>query len=143
MLCTKLHSPQEPTIFIWLVHQIVLHWVKSQKQLPAFVCHRITEIQLTFLTAEWTYCPTLKKPTDLLTKGLLLTLISSSLWQNGPTRLTTPDKWPLFDQSLLPPLLVAAAVATKIVPTDPATPTGGCTLVSALHNLTQSLQYPL
>ena len=43
---------KNPPIFIWSDTQIVLYWVKSQKQLPAFVCHRITEIQVTLPTAE-------------------------------------------------------------------------------------------
>ena len=124
----------DPPIFIWSDSQIVLHWVKSQKQLPAFVRHRITEIQLTLPTAEWKYCPTLENPADLLTRGITTeTLTSSSLWQNGPAWLTTPDRWPLFDQPPLPPLLVAAAVATDFVPADPATPTVGLHCVILLN----------
>ena len=62
----------------------------------------------------------------MFTSGITAeTLMSSSLWQNGPTWLTTPDRWPSFDQPPLPPLLVAAAVATEFVPADPATPTVG------------------
>ena len=124
----------DPPIFIWSDSQIVLHWVKSQKQLPAFVRHRITEIQLTLPTAEWKYCPTLENPADLLTRGITTeTLTSSSLWQNGPAWLTTPDRWPLFDHPPLPPLLVAAAVATDFVPADPATPTVGLHCVILLN----------
>ena len=81
-------------------------------------------MHLTLPTAEWRYYPTLENPADLLTRGVTAeTLISSSLWQNGPSWLTTPDRWPLFDQPPLPPLLVAAEVTTKFVPGDPATPT--------------------
>ena len=117
---------QEPSIFIWSDSQIVLHWVKSQKQLPAFVCHRITEIQSLLPTAEWKYCPTLENPADLLTRGITTeALMSSSLWQNGPAWLTTPNNWPSFDQPILPSLLVAAATASEFVPAKPYTPAVG------------------
>ena len=107
---------------------------EESKQLPAFVHHRITDIQSTLPTAEWRYCPNLENPADLLTRGVTAdTLLSSSLWQNGPTWLTTPDRWPSFDQLPLPPLLVAAAVATEFVPADPATPTVGLHCVILLN----------
>ena len=125
---------KDPPIFIWSDSQIVLHWVKSQKQLPAFVRHRINEIQTTLSTADWRYCPTLENPADLLTRGITAdTLISSSLWQNGPTWLTTPDKWPLFKQPPLPRLVIAAAVAIEFVPADPATSTLGLLCVILLN----------
>ena len=46
---------------------------------------------------------------------------SSTLWQNGSEWLTTPDKWPSFLnlQPSIPPLVVAAAVATEFIPTEP------------------------
>ena len=91
-------------IFMWSDSQIVLHWIKSQKQLPAFVHHRITEIRSKLPTAEWRYCPTPENPADLLTRGIdAEALLSSMLWKNGPTWLTTADKWPLFNQPPLPP----------------------------------------
>ena len=96
-LCAELHSLKHPPIFIWSDSQIVLHWVKSQKQLPAFVRHRITEIRETLPTAEWRYCPTFENPADLLTREITTeTLMSSPLWQMEPTWLTTPDRWLLF-----------------------------------------------
>ena len=92
--------------------------------MPAFVHHRITEIRSKLPTAEWRYCPTLENPADLLIRGIdAEPLLSSTLWKNGPTWLTTADKRPLFDQPLLPPLLVAAAVATDFIPADSTIPT--------------------
>ena len=117
---------QDPPIFVWSDSQIVLHWIKSQKLLPAFVRNRITEMQSQLPTAEWRYCPTLENPADLLTRGITTdALISSSLWQNGPAWITTPTRWPSFDQPILPPLLVAAAVATEFVPAEPDKPAVG------------------
>ena len=73
---------KDPPIFVWSDSLIVLHWAKSQKQLPPFVHHHINEIQSTLPTAEWRYCPTLENPADLLTRGITTdTLISSSIWQ--------------------------------------------------------------
>ena len=124
----------DPSIFIWSDSQIVLHWVKSQKELPAFVRHRVTEIQSSLPTAVWKYCPTLENPADLLTRGITTeALMSSSLWQNGPAWLTTPNNWPSFDQPNLPPLLVAAATASEFVPAEPDTPAVGIHCVVSLN----------
>jgi len=71
---------QDPSILIWSDSQIKLYCMKSQKQLPAFVHHRITEIQSLLPTAEWKYCPTLENPANLLTRGITAkALMSSSL----------------------------------------------------------------
>ena len=125
---------QDPPIFVWSDSQIVLHWIKSQKLLPAFVRNRITEMQSQLPTAEWRYCPTLENPADLLTRGITTdALISSSLWQNGPAWITTPTRWPSFDQPILPPLLVAAAVATEFVPAEPDKPAVGLHCIISLE----------
>ena len=114
---------QDPPVFIWSDSQIVLQWIKTQKQLPAFVHHRITEIRSLLPNATWRYCPTLENPTDLLTRGITTqSLISSTLWQHGPEWLTTPEQWPTFQQPPLPTLVVAAAVATEFVPTERTPP---------------------
>ena len=77
--------------------------------------------------------PPLRTPQTCSLGESPLTLISSSIWQNGPTWLTTPDKWPLFDQPPLPQLIVVAAVATEFVPADPATSTLGLHCVILLN----------
>jgi len=82
-------SLQNIPIVIWSDSQIVLHWIKSQKQLPAFVRNRIAEMKSQSPNVEWTYCPTLENPADLLTRVITTNaLISSSLWKNG--RLGSP-----------------------------------------------------
>ena len=103
---------------MWSDSQIVLHWMKSQKPLPAFVRHRITEMNSLLPNATWNYCPTAENPADLLSRGTTTAaLISSSLWHHGPKWLTTPHQWPSFHPPPLPPLVLAAAVATEFVPT--------------------------
>ena len=52
--------------------------------------------------------------------------------QNGPAWITTPDRWSSFDQPTLPPLLVAAAVASEFVPAEPDTPTVGLHCIISL-----------
>ena len=84
-------------------------------------------------TAEWRYCLTLENPADLLTREITTdALISSSLWKNGPAWITTPHRWPSFDQPSLPPLLVAATVASEFVPAEPDTPTVGLHCIISL-----------
>ena len=69
--------------------QIVLQWIKTQKQLQAFVHHRITEIRSLLPNATWRYCPTLENPADLLTRGITTqSLLSSTLDQNGSPHLS-------------------------------------------------------
>ena len=60
------------TPYLWTDSQIVLYWLQSNKNLYAFVTHRVTEIyQLTY-DATWSFCPTLDNPANLLTWGSFL-----------------------------------------------------------------------
>ena len=59
---------QDSPVYIWSDCQIVLHWVQSEKQLPAFVSHRANEMKPQLPAASWLYCPTLENPADLLTR---------------------------------------------------------------------------
>jgi len=66
------------TVHMWSDRQIVLHWIKSQKSLPAFVRHCTTEI-LSFLPrTNWSYCPTSEKPADLLSRDTTTEVLRSS-----------------------------------------------------------------
>lgn len=80
-----------PPIFLWSDSQIVLHWIKSQKPLPPFVRHRITEMNSLLPDAIWNCRPTVENPADLLSRGTTYeSLMCSSLWHQGPKWLTTP-----------------------------------------------------
>ena len=119
-------SLRDPPVCIWSDSQIVLHWVYSEKQLLAFVQHRVSEMKSQHPTASWRYSPTLENPADLLTRGTMFQLLkSSSLWQHGPSWLTTPDQWPAFQLSPISPLYTAAAIATKFIPQEPSPPAHG------------------
>ena len=110
-------SVHNPPTFMWSDSQIVLHWIKRQKPLPAFVRHCITEMNSLLPHATWNYCPTAENPAHLLSRGTTTkTLMSSSLWQHGPEWLTMPHQWPSFQLQPLPSLTLASAVATEFVP---------------------------
>ncbi|XP_065893435.1 uncharacterized protein [Dysidea avara] len=128
-------SLQDPPVYIWSDNQIVLHWDQSEKQLPAFVHHRVSEMKSQLPTASWQYCPTLGNPADLLTRGITLQLLkSSSLWQHGTSWLTTPDQWPVFQLSPLSPLFIAAAIATEFVSQEPSPPALGLHCIMSINN---------
>ena len=113
-------------IYIWSDSQIVLHWIKSHKPLPVFVRHRTTEMNSLLPSANWNYCPTSENSADLLSRGTSTeALMSSSLWNYGPKWLTTPSQWPSFQPPPLPPLVLAAAVATEFIPTQRPPPNLG------------------
>jgi len=127
-------SLQDPPVYIWSDSQIVLHWVQSEKQLPAFVQRRVGEMKSQHPTASWQYCPTLDNPADLLTRGTTFQLLkSSSLWQHGPSWLTTPDQWPVFQLPPLSPLFIAAAIATEFVPQEPSPPAQGLNCIMSIE----------
>ena len=127
----------DPPTFIWSDSQIVLHWVRSQKPLPTFVRHRVIEMKSLLPNATWNYCPTAENPADLLSRGTTTeVLTSSSLWQHGPKWLPTPNKWPSSQLPPIPPLVLAATVATEFVPTVPTLPDTGlhCIILIDRHS---------
>lgn len=130
-------SVHNPTVFMWSDSQIELHWIKSQKPLPAFVHHRITEVNSRPPNAIWNHCPTADNPADLLSRDTTTAaLMSSSLWQQGPKWLTIPHQWPSPQLPPLQPLVLAAAVATEFVPIEQAPPDLG------LHCIFPSVAMP-
>ena len=84
----------------------ILQWLA---QLPrtwnTFVANRVSQIQETLPRSDWKHVPTAVNPADLASQGVLAdTLISSSLWWNGPDWLTKDERnWP----NLLPSLFEA------------------------------------
>ena len=124
----------DPSIFIWSDSQIVLHWVSSQKPLPTFVNHRITEIKSLLPNAIWKYCPTAENPADLLSRGTTTeALMSSSLWNHGPKWLPDPTEWPQSQLLPISPLVLAAAVETEFAPSEPKLPDTGLHCVISIN----------
>jgi len=109
------------SVFMWSDSQIALHWIKNKKSLPVFVWNRVTEMNSLLPDAVWNYCP--DNPVDLLMRRTTTELLMSShLWKNSPKWLTTPDHWPSHQLPPLPPLVLAAEVATEFVPMEQAPP---------------------
>ena len=112
-------------IYVWVDSQIALYWIHSQKKLPQFVAHRVTEIHNLIPSASWKYCPSHCNPADLLTRGLSYTQFqSSSLWINGPNWLPNQQQWPQWDQSPFSHLHAVAAITDEFIPTAEPPSTG-------------------
>ena len=68
--------------------------------LKQFITNRIQEINTTFPSIPWCYCPTHDNPADLLTKSLTtVQLTLSQLWQHGPQWLTDTTQRPIWNHS--------------------------------------------
>ena len=84
------------TVHLWSDSQIVLCWISSQKSLKSYVSHRVAEIHS--VSSSWQYCPSADNPADLLTRGITFQQLSSStIWQQGPPWLPSPELWPTWD----------------------------------------------
>ena len=90
-------KPRYPNLKVklWSDSEIVLHWLRSIKQLKPFIGNRTREIKSLFPLWEWNHCPTNENPADLLTRGINTTqLHSSALWTHGPHWLPFESHWP-------------------------------------------------
>ena len=83
-------------VYLWSDSQIVLSWLRSNKQLKQFVANRVNSIRELFPPSIWHYCPTQENPADVLTRGLTnQQMLSSSLWKNDPAWLMlSKEHWP-------------------------------------------------
>ncbi|XP_035226676.1 uncharacterized protein LOC118199008 [Stegodyphus dumicola] len=84
-------------IIFWSDSQITLHWIrKSPNVWKPFVGNRVAEIQAICNANQWYHCSSKENPADLLSRGERAeTIISSPLWQNGPSWLIQPENlWP-------------------------------------------------
>lgn len=83
--------------FFWSDSDTVLIWIRSDaKANPAFVAHRIAEIQDLTDVADWRYVPSGKNIADEASKKLEKYAIdSNSRWYLGPEFLQKPEsEWP-------------------------------------------------
>lgn len=116
---------------MWVDSQIA-YWIYSNKRLPQFVAHRVTEMNHLLPFASWKYCPSSNNPADLLTRGLTFQQFqSSTLWFNGPTWLCNKQEWPSWNcESSISHLHALAAIAEPFVPTEQPPTTGLHFLIS-------------
>lgn len=80
---------QFSNIYFWTDSTIVIGWLHmSPHLLKPFIQNRVTEINELTGDSDWLHVGTKDNPADLLSRGLQLdSLISSSLWWNGPSYL--------------------------------------------------------
>ena len=78
--------------------QCVLHWIKSDKQLPVFVQNRVNEIRQ-LENVSFGFIPSQENPADLATRGLtVLEIKQSKLWWHGPSQLQSAERnWPSWN----------------------------------------------
>lgn len=85
-------------MYIWTDSKCVLHWLKSEKTLQAFVKNRVAEIKqndgITFR-----YISTHENPADIATRGTTTeALKSNKIWWCGPQWLSEPEgEWPVCE----------------------------------------------
>ncbi|XP_037045848.1 uncharacterized protein LOC119081228 [Bradysia coprophila] len=82
--------------FYWTDSEIVLSWVKGDKNYKTFVANRVATIKRKTNIDEWNYIYTKENPADLISRGLLPEdLKKSKLWWHGPEFLIKPESdWP-------------------------------------------------
>lgn len=86
-------------IFVWSDAEIALRWIrKPVNELKTFVANRVTRILEAITIEQSRHVRTEHNPADLLSRGVRAeTLISNSLWWNGPEALReSTENWPLW-----------------------------------------------
>ena len=113
---------------------MVIH-MTGEKKLHQFVSHRVTEIRQLSSTATWKYCPTEENPADLLTRGITVAQIQSSLlWHHGPQWLTNCNNWPVWQPAATLHLQAAAVTTSEFVPAMSSPPCNGLHKIIDLDN---------
>ena len=110
-------KPRYPNLKVklWSDSEIVLHWLRSIKELEPFIGNRTREIKSPFPLSEWNYCPRNENPADLLTRGINTTqLHSSALLTHGPHWLPFESHWPSWNPSQVLHINSADAVDSEI-----------------------------
>ncbi|XP_076765134.1 uncharacterized protein LOC143432245 [Xylocopa sonorina] len=89
--------------FMWTDSTIVLHWIRTSPHLlKTFVANRVSEIQSRTDTADWRHISTSENPADLISRGQQpQEFIQPSIWQFGPTWLTTCLNLSTIDANIL------------------------------------------
>lgn len=95
--CKEMIGINIPSTVFWSDSDTVLAWLRSDaKSNPAFVAHRIAEIQDLTDIANWRYVPSSQNVADEASKRFdNLKLGSDSRWYRGPEFLRKPEsEWP-------------------------------------------------
>lgn len=83
-------------VILWSDSSIVLAWIKSDKQLKAYVSNRVAQILDLKNAAQWRHVPTASNPADLSSRGCSAEILATNeLWWKGPTWLGYfEERWP-------------------------------------------------
>ena len=88
-------------ITFWGDNQAVLYQIHQEEQhKDKIVENRTKKIKLfnEASGAKWRYVPADSNPADLLTRGISLEQFQpSNLWKFGPSWLTNPEEWPVWN----------------------------------------------
>lgn len=99
-LCSKVCQSLRCNIkgkFLWTDSTVVLGWLKTQsKDLKAFVCNRVNEINELTSGYNFKHVSTDQNPADMASRGVHPKFLhSNSVWWEGPSFLKLPaDEWP-------------------------------------------------
>ena len=80
-------------VTLWPDSQIVPHLLHSRKPLKPFIQSRVKECNRLHPTLIWHYFPTSDNTADLIARGITADKLRSSIWQHGPTWLTSEKLW--------------------------------------------------
>ncbi len=109
----------------WTDSTIVLCWLKkTPNSLKTFVSHRVSVINELIPSEYWNHVSTRHNPADLASRGVNpTTLISSSLWWEGPPWLKRPPvQWPSSNYINSNPVPKLKATIAVVKPPPPANP---------------------
>ena len=92
---------------LWTDSTCVLHWLKTNRQLPLFMENRVAEIRRSS-DITFRYIPSDQNPADLPTRGLPVNELSNaSLWWHGPMWLEKPEElWPEYSLPEITPEVI-------------------------------------
>jgi hypothetical protein len=97
----SLSLPLDTETFYWVDSITTLYWIQNVKSWKQYVEHRAREIRQVSDKEQWRFCPGLKNPADLPSRGLNgEELETNKVWWNGPKFLCQSDEsWPVHPTS--------------------------------------------
>ena len=83
--------PVQLPVHCWLDSTVALYWIHGQGEYRQFVSNRVHKIQQ-HQNVKWHHVPTSENPADLRSRGG--SVVDHQLWQQGPSWLRDPERWP-------------------------------------------------
>lgn len=116
---TKQLGIEGMTVHCWTDSTIALSWIKSSaSKWKPFVSNRVQEIQQLTNPAVWKHCPGKENPADILTRGILPSvLVNAKQWWEGPEWLNKSKTYPAFEPCLADPQLWQEEIRTPVLNT--------------------------